>query len=334
MIEPVPIGRPSFVGAPRCADLAALHADLAVVGVPYNTPYDMAASRAPCSLAPAAVREQSLRLADCLQGRYDFEFGGDLLASRALRIVDCGDVAMRPGQYRENDRAATAVVRAIVERGVLPVVLGGDQASTIPALRAFEGHGPIGVVHLGADPSWRHEVDGVYDGPSSAMRRASELPWVVAMAQVGLRGSGSARRREVADARAFGSVWVRAEEVHDVGVEEALLRVPEAPRYYVSINAAALDPAIAPGVPDLAFGGLTYFQATRLLQGIARKGRVVGVDWVGAAPGADLANMTSLLGARLLLNLVGALAHTGQIGRGTEARPDEARHLPLLAHVE
>src|ERR1700704_1399651 len=88
-IDPLPIGRPSFLNAPRCTSLDLLDADVAVVGCPFTTPVNMEQSRAPASEAPAAVREQSLRLADTLD-RYDFEFGGTLMDGRSTRIVDCG----------------------------------------------------------------------------------------------------------------------------------------------------------------------------------------------------------------------------------------------------
>ena len=144
------------------------------------------------------------------------------------------------------------------------------------------------------------------------------------------------------EARAFGSVLVRAEELHEVGVPAILRRLPPAPRYYVSLDAGALDPAIAPGVETPAFGGLTYFEATNLLKGIAARAPVVGLDLVGISPAKDLHDMTSLLGARLILNLVGALAHAGRIGAmdGTAAasRRRAARTAPAagdgLAAVE
>lgn len=312
-IHPVPIGRPSFLDAPRCQSLDTLEADLAIIGIPYNTPYDLERSRSPSSLAPAAIREQSLRLMTSVQGHYDFDFGGDLLAGRRLRLVDCGDVAAQPGRYAENNQMATAVLKAILARGAVPITLGGDHSTTIPVMRAYEGRGPICVVHLDAHLDWRDEVNGVHDGLSSPMRRASELPWVTSMIQIGLRGTGSARQREVDDAEAFGSIRIRAEELHEVGVDAVLRRVPDAPNYYVSFDADSLDPAIAPGVRSLAFGGITYFEATNLLKGIAAKGRIVGMDYVEVQPMWDLHDLTSLLGARLILNLVGAMVRAGQL---------------------
>jgi agmatinase len=134
------------------------------------------------------------------------------------------------------------------------------------------------------------------------------------MMQVGLRGSGSARPRDVDDARAWGAVLVRAEEVHEAGVPAILRRLPRAPGYHVTLDAGGLDPAIAPGVECPAFGGLSYFEATNLLKGIAARAPVLGLAVVGISPACDLHDMTSLLAARLVLNLVGALAHAGRIG--------------------
>ncbi len=281
--------------------------------MPYTTAHDLAQSRAPSSTAPAVLREQSQRYTD-RTSHYDFDLGGDLFAGRLVRIVDCGDVWAAPGQYESNAHNATSVLRAMLARGTVPIVLGGDHAATIPALRAYAGRGPICVVHLGADLHWRDEVNGVREGLASAMRRAAELPWVTAMMQLGLRGTGSARPCDVNDAEAFGSVLVRAEELHEVGVPQILRRLPASPSYYISLDLSGLDPAIAPGVESPAFGGLTYFEATNLLKGVAARAPVVGLDVVGISPSKDLHDVTSLLGARLILNLVGALARAGRIG--------------------
>jgi agmatinase len=42
------------------------------------------------------------------------------------------------------------------------------------------------------------------------------------MVQVGLRGIGSARQREVDDALAFGSLFIRAREIHREGIDACI----------------------------------------------------------------------------------------------------------------
>ena len=59
-----------------------------------------------------------------------------------MRIVDCGDVAMTPGDYAGNAAATTAAIKAILVRGAVPFVLGGDHAIPIPVFRAYEGQRP------------------------------------------------------------------------------------------------------------------------------------------------------------------------------------------------
>jgi agmatinase len=308
-IDPLPIGRPSFLNAPRCTSLDLLDADVAVIGCPFTTPVSIEQSRAPSSEAPAAVREQSLRFADTLD-RYDFEFGGALMAGRRMQIVDCGDVWAVPGQYADNSRVATQAVEVLRDTGALPLILGGDHAASLLALRAYARPERLCVVHLGADLDFRDEVNGVRDGPRSAMRRASELPWIASLMHVGLRSSGETLPGDVEAATAFGSVQVLAEELHDLGVSAVLERLPAADGYFVSLDLDGVDPAIAPGVAMPKFGGLTYFEATNVLKGIAARGRVVGASLVGIVPAHDLHGMTSLLGVRLMLTLIGAIART------------------------
>lgn len=313
IIKPLALGRPSFLNAPRCTSLDLLNADVAVLGCPYSTPECLDDSRAPSSEAPDAIRFQSLRLAESFDHYYDFDFGGELMAGLRLSIVDCGDAWAVPGRYSDNSRAASLAIGAILDSGALPLILGGDHAATMPAMRAYRSREEMCVVHFGADLDFREEVNGVRDGPHSAMRRVSELPCVASMIHIGLRGSGATLLGDVDAAVALGSVLVRAEEVHRLGAAEFVARTPDAAGYFISLDVDCLDPAIAPGVAVPRFGGLTYFQVTNLLKGLATRGPVIGASLVGIVPAHDLHGLTSLLGARLILNLLGALAHADRL---------------------
>ena len=309
-ITPVPLGQPTFVDAPRCTDLATLEADFAIVGVPYGYSYTMDAVSSPSGPAPAAIRFESGRYVAgyITLEHYDFDFGGPLFAGKAVRIVDCGDVAMTPGDLPGNSRATTETIGEILDCGAIPIVLGGDHAIPIPVMRAFEGRiSSMMIVQIDAHIDWREARVGVRDGLSSPMRRASELKCVAGMAQIGMRGIGSARQGEVDDALAYGSVIVPAKEVHEQGIEAVLARIPAAENYYITFDLDGIDAGIAPAVLDPGFGGLTYSEVTDLLRGVARRGRVVGYDVVEVVPSLDVHGITSRLVARLTLNLMGEI---------------------------
>lgn len=316
-VTPVASNKPTFLDTPRCSDLGTLDADIAIVGVPYGYAYSMEATTQVSSTAPAMVRQQSTRFTR-LQHHYDFDFGGDIFNGREVKIVDCGDVTMTPGEYQANSKATTEVIRTILDRGAVPFVLGGDHAIPIPVMRAYEQHGPIVVVQIDEHLDWREEVNDVREGLSSPMRRASELPWVDGMAQIGLRAVGSARQGEVDDAIAYGSMLVSARELHRDGVDSILERIPANARYYVTVDADGLDPSIAPAVLTPGFGGLTYYQASDLLRGLARQGTIVGLDFVEIVPALDVHDVTSLVAARLILNTIGQMAWSGQVGKKPE----------------
>jgi len=313
LTQPIPEGQPTFLGVPRAADLDALDTDVAVLGVPHGVPYGDDAAPAPSAAATRSVRAQSMRYADELH-HYDFTFGGEIFAGRTVRLADCGDVAGDAADVAGNTRRTEEAVRRIVARGAFPLILGGDHSIPIPVVRGFAGRGgDLCVVQVDAHLDWRDERFGVREGLSSPMRRASELPFVTGMFQVGLRGTGSARREEVEAARAWGSVLVTADELRRDGLEAALAGLPPGD-VYLTFDMDAMDPAIAPGVGAPVFGGLSYDEATALLRGVAGRRRVVGFDLVEIQPERDLRDLTSYLGARLALNLLGALAWTGQIG--------------------
>lgn len=301
----------SFLGMPVCRDLSSLAADVAILGIPYGTPYGMHGVENDSAGAPAALRDQSARFG-AEAGHHDFDLGGPLLDGQDVRIVDCGDVPGDPLDIPGNAARAQAAVRAILARAAVPIVLGGDDSVPIPVFRAFEGRGPLTLVQIDAHIDWRHEVGGVTEGYSSPMRRASEMPWIARIVQVGARGVGSARPADVRDALEYGATIITAREVHRHGIDAVLGRIPDGGDVVITIDCDGLDPSVVPGVNAPSPGGLTYFQVQDLLHGLARKGRVAGCDIVELAPSRDIDGLSALTAARLLVNLIGAMVRAGQ----------------------
>jgi agmatinase len=61
-----------------------------------------------------------------------------------------------------------------------------------------------------------------------------------------------------------------------------------------------------------ALNGLSYFETLNLFRGIAQKGKIVGFDLVEVVSSLDVRNLTCILGARLMMNLISIMAYTGQ----------------------
>ena len=181
-------------------------------------------------------------------------------------------------------RRAEQAVRHLLRAGALPIILGGDHAIPIPVLRAYADRGPITLVQIDQHIDWRDEVNGVREGLSSPIRRASEMPHVERIFQIGLRGTGSARDEEVEAAHAYGAELVTAYELHEQGIEAIVARIPDNGRYYLTVDMDGIDPSIAPAVAAPCPGGVTFLQARHLIRELVRKGRVVGMDVVEITP--------------------------------------------------
>lgn len=307
----------TFLGVPQCPDPAGAPPGFALFGAPYVTPYAAGADPpfaegvtpgAPGSSvsAPAAVRAASAVYVTELD-HYDFDVGGALVEpGAALPLVDCGDVSCPSDDPATSSAAITAVSRAVASAGAVPLVIGGDHAVPYFVVRGLDDRRPVHVLQIDAHLDFRDEVGGVRDGYSSPMRRLRDLHSVETIVQVGLRDVGSALPGDVAAAQAAGNVLVRAEEVHEVGVDRIAAVFPEGARLYVTVDVDGLDPSCAPGVLWPAPGGLQFWQVARLLRTLATRCRLAGMDVCELVPARDPQGLSALAVARLLMIAVGA----------------------------
>jgi agmatinase len=307
----------TFLDFPPQIELDTLRADFAVLGVPYGMPYEAAAMANDQSHAPDALRQASSR-ADIAYTRehYDFDLGGPLLAGRDVTVVDCGNVTADAADHAAHYHRAEQAARRIYGAGAVLVGIGGDHGVSIPLMQALEQVGrPITLVHVDAHLDWRDEVNGEPRGYSSPIRRASEMPWIDRIVQIGMRGIGSARGEEVEAARAYGADIITAYEMHVIGMPAVLERIPAGGPYYLTIDADGVDPTLMPGVLAPTPGGLDWLQLRQLVHGLVEKGRVVGMDLVEIAPDFDVRNLTLIYAERLLCNFIGASVRAGHYGR-------------------
>jgi agmatinase len=310
LTTPPKSGHRTFLHSEPAFDLDRLEADIAFLGIPYGDAYSFEEIVNDQTNMPPAMRQASDRIVRSLE-RYDFDLGGPLYDGKPIRAVDCGDVRADPADVKGHYRRAEAAVRKILAAGALPIAIGGDHGIPIPVLRAMDGQGPITLVQIDQHIDWRDHVNGMREGYSSPIRRASEMAHVGEIFQIGLRATGSARIEEVEAARAYGAHLITAYELHETGMEAILDRIPDGGRYYLTVDLDGMDPSIAPAVAGPCPGGVTFVQARKLIHGLVRKGRIVGMDVVEITPRADVNRITCITAGRLIVNLIGAAVRAG-----------------------
>lgn len=290
----------SFGKYPICTNLDDLSADVAVIGVPY----DMGTQwKSGTRMGPRGIREGSTLYSFGLEGAYDIE--KDIMyLGPDCKVVDCGDVDMVHGDLEQCFDNVEKSIRKIVSKGAMPVVLGGDHSISIPVGRALDSLGPVHIIHIDAHMDWADHRSGQRYGHGSSLRRLAEMDHVDKMFQLGIRGISSSKKEDVDAAREYGSVILSPRQMRKMGIDSIIDLIPKGENYYVTIDIDGLDPSLAPGTGTPSPGGLFYDEVNELIEGVAKRGNVIGFDLVEVSPPYDPTGITSQVGARIVLDFI------------------------------
>ncbi len=198
-------------------------------------------------------------------------------------VIDCqGEPEEVLG--RISDAAAHAL-----SIGSLPVVLGGEHTVTLAPLRALLKHRngeKFGVVQFDAHGDLRDTYNGTPYSHGSVMRRSCDLN--LPLMQIAVR---SLSPEEVDFRKEYGVHHLDAADLSRLGGLAAIsqpnfkLLPPGFPEdIYVTFDIDALDASLMPatGTPDP--GGLSWYEALKLLELTVKGRRVIGFDLVEVAP--------------------------------------------------
>ena len=299
------VGISTFGKSPYVGDWDAIDADVAILGAPFDFGTQW---RPGARFGPRAVREASTLFSFGHAGAYDHEDDATYLPGD-VRIVDIGDADIIHTKTDESHAGIELGVRKILQAGALPVTIGGDHSINIPCINAFSEQEPIHVVQIDAHLDFVDVRHGVTAGHGNPMRRAIEKPYVTGMTQLGIRNVSSTAREGYEDARARGSDILSVRQVRKLGPEATVARIPEGARIYVTIDIDAFCPSIASGTGTPSHGGFLYYDVLEILQQIAQRYDVVGIDLVEVAPAYDPTESTQILAAQVLLNFLGFIFH-------------------------
>jgi agmatinase len=306
----------TFAGRPFMTDMRQLGGqDVAVVGVPFDGGTTF---RPGTRFGPQGMRQIS-----ALGSGYNFETGVDLF--EALDIVDVGDVSVIPANIEKTFDQIDKALSYLHERAVFPVVLGGDHSIGYPDIRGLSPHvdGNIGIIHFDrhSDLSEYNLDERMHGTPFFHATNIPNAP-PTNLVQVGI-GGWTGSRHGVRVARERRATVITMTDLDRWGLErvaEMALEIAwkNAKAVFLSFDIDCIDPGFAPGTGTPESGGLTPREAFRLLGIVTREG-LAGMEVVEVAPPYDVGDVTSLLGVRVINEVLGTLVEAGKLGQ----RPDE-----------
>jgi agmatinase len=226
-----------------------------------------------------------------------------------VRIVDLGDADIVHTNTEKSHANIKTGVNAILDAGAFPVTIGGDHSINIPCIDAFEGRGDIHILQIDAHLDFVDERHGVRNGHGNPMRRAAEKPYITGLTQVGIRNVSSTAKEGYEDARKMGSDIISVRQMRDLGARGVIDRIPAKARVYVTLDIDGFCPSIAPGTGTPSHGGFLYYEVLEMLQVVAKRHEIVGIDLVEVAPDYDHTGGTAILAAQILLNFLGFVFH-------------------------
>jgi agmatinase len=307
------------MGAPFLEDMRQLaNHDVAIVGAPLDAGTTF---RAGTRFGP-----QAMRLISGLSSGYNFEAGIDLHES--LTMVDVGDVTVIPANLEKSFDQIDKALAYIHERAIFPVVLGGDHSIGYPDVRGLAPYvdGNIGIIHFDrhSDMSEKYLDERMHGSPFFHATNIPNAP-PSNLVQIGI-GGWLGSRSGVRNTRERGATVITITDLDRWGVdriaEMALeLAWQNAKAVFLSFDIDSMDPAFAPGTGTPESGGLLPREAFRLLHTVTREG-LAGMEVVEVAPPYDVGDVTSLLGVRVIQEVLGTLVANGKLGRSPTAAPE------------
>ena len=310
----------TYMGIPFLQDARELGGqDVVVVGAPLDAGTTF---RSGTRWGPFAMRTIS-----SLHSGYNYELGVDLHES--LRMVDIGDVTVIPANIEKSFDQIDRAVAYCHERAVFPVILGGDHSIGYPDLRGLAPYidGNIGIIHFDrhTDMAELNLDERMHGTPFFHATNIPNAP-PANLVQIGIGGwTGSRSGVRVARERRATSITIT--DIERFGLEriaEMALEIAwkDAKAVFLSFDIDSIDPAFAPGTGTPETGGLLPREAFRMLHLVAREG-LAGMEVVEVAPPYDVGDVTSLLGVRVINDVLATLVLNGKLGRPPVKDEDE-----------
>ncbi|MBN1210515.1 MAG: arginase family protein [Myxococcaceae bacterium] len=287
---------------------------VAILGLPFDRAVSL---REGAALAPERMRAIS-RTADPISRR-----GLRVTA----RVRDYGDVEARdPSGYPLSQQTWLEAARSrlsALPAGAFPLAIGGDNSVSIPAIESFARRhgGDVGILWFDAHPDLFESYDGNRDSHACALRRAMSLAGLGAD-QVVLLGTRSYAEEELRFIEEQRIELVTAADWLASTTDQLASRITQRLKgfsaIYWCVDIDGFDASCAPGTGYPMPGGVPVESFFQLQERLFAQLPIRGMDITEVAPPLDVNDMTSFLGAQIVLETARLLSETAPaLGEGS-----------------
>lgn len=289
-----------------------------------GAPTDIGAGTRGAGMGPEALRVAGIEAALSHHGLTVLDRGN--LAGPANPWLPATDGYRHLAEVVRWCRSVHDATRQELERGCLPILLGGDHSLAIGSISAVARHcraagKKLRVLWLDAHADFNTATltpSGHLHGMPLACLCGLGPPTLTALSgavpalnpksvrQIGIRSVDAGEKQlvhqqglEVFDMRYIDEMGMRH------AMELALATLDAHTHLHVSLDVDFLDPGIAPGVGTPVLGGPTYREAQLCMEMIADSGRLASLDVMELNPALDVRNQTAALTVDLIESLFG-----------------------------
>ncbi|MEE8583453.1 MAG: arginase [Acidobacteriota bacterium] len=288
---------------------------ICIIGVPM----DLGQSRRGVDMGPSAIRYAGL---------------ANRLRKLGCTVRDCGnlEIPVRDTLPEEGGveylpavvQACQAVYEAgeaALQRGDLPIYLGGDHSIALGTVSASTLHGRCGLIWIDAHGDFNtpetSPSGNLHGMPLAALTGRGAPPMVdlvrpgrkMADRDIMIIGVRSLDRQEREALRSSDLGVYTMRDIDEEGIarvaNQALQRLSHCERIHISLDMDCLDPAEAPGVGTPVPGGITYREAHLLMEIIAGSEKLFSLEVVEVNPILDHRNRTAELSIELVASAMG-----------------------------
>ena len=217
---------------------------------------------------------------------------------RDYKTVDIGDLELPMGLVEDSLEIVNDTVKQILKDNKKPMMIGGEHLVTLPVVQALVQKYPdLHIIHLDAHTDLRDEFLGRKLSHATVLRRCHDLLGDGRIFQFGIR-SGDKHEFDLAK---DGHVFMRKFDLD--GLDKIVEKLKDKP-VYITIDLDVLDPSVFPGTGTPEPGGITFKELLQAMKTFEGLNDVVGADLVELAPMLDTSNVSTVVAAKALREMI------------------------------